>query len=92
MSEKPQLSITLPTLVVVSGTASGLGTHIANQLVDCGVTTIGVDIAARPNGNARRRSLRTRRSHGTMFKTSLRENLNRFDSRTVRPAPIYPAW
>jgi NADP-dependent 3-hydroxy acid dehydrogenase YdfG len=37
MSEKPQLSTTLPTLVVVSGTASGLGTHIANQLVDCGV-------------------------------------------------------
>jgi NAD(P)-dependent dehydrogenase (short-subunit alcohol dehydrogenase family) len=50
MSEKPQLSITLPTLVVVSGTASGLGTHIANQLVDCGVTTIGVDIAPQPNG------------------------------------------
>jgi hypothetical protein len=57
MSGKPQLSITLPTLVVVSGTASGLGTHIANQLVDCGVA-IGVDIAARPNGNARRRRFR----------------------------------
>ena len=45
MSEKPQLCIALPTLVVVSGTASGLGTHIAQQLIDSGVMTIGVDIA-----------------------------------------------
>ena len=50
MSEKPQLCMTLPALVVVSGTASGLGTHIAKQLVDCGVTTIGVDIAPQPDG------------------------------------------
>ena len=47
--------MTLPTLVVVSGTASGLGTHIAKQLVDCGVTTIGVDIAAQPDGLNNRR-------------------------------------
>ena len=50
MSEKPQLCMTLPALVVVSGTASGLGTRIAKQLVDCGVTTIGVDIAPQPDG------------------------------------------
>ena len=50
MSEKPQLCMTLPALVVVSGTASGLGTCIAKQLVDCGVTTIGVDIAPQPDG------------------------------------------
>ena len=49
MSEKPQLCMTLPALVVVSGTASGLGTRIAKQLVDCGVTTIGVDIAPQPD-------------------------------------------
>jgi NAD(P)-dependent dehydrogenase (short-subunit alcohol dehydrogenase family) len=50
MSEKPQLCMTLPALVVVSGTASGLGTRIAKQLVDCGVTTIGVDTALQPDG------------------------------------------
>ena len=50
MSEKPQLCMTLPVLVVVSGTASGLGTRIAKQLVDCGVTTIGVDTALQPDG------------------------------------------
>ena len=45
MSEGPKTSAVLPALVVVSGTASGLGTHIAGQLVDCGVATVGVDIA-----------------------------------------------
>jgi NAD(P)-dependent dehydrogenase (short-subunit alcohol dehydrogenase family) len=49
MSEKPELCAALPAVVVVSGTASGLGTHIARQLVDCGVTTIGVDIAPQPD-------------------------------------------
>lgn len=48
MSDKPGLHAALPALVVVSGTASGLGTRIARQLVDCGVTTIGVDIASQP--------------------------------------------
>lgn len=48
MSEAPRFSAALPALVVVSGTASGLGTHIARQLVDCGVVTIGVDIASQP--------------------------------------------
>src|SRR5262249_10798808 len=48
MSEGPKISAALPALVVVSGTASGLGTHIARQLVDCGVATIGVDIAPHP--------------------------------------------
>jgi NAD(P)-dependent dehydrogenase (short-subunit alcohol dehydrogenase family) len=48
MTETPKISAALPALVVVSGTASGLGTHIAGQLVDCGVATIGVDIAPQP--------------------------------------------
>ena len=48
MSEAPKISVALPALVVVSGAASGLGTHIAGQLVDCGVATIGVDIAPQP--------------------------------------------
>jgi NAD(P)-dependent dehydrogenase (short-subunit alcohol dehydrogenase family) len=48
MSEGPKISAALPALVVVSGTASGLGTHIARQLVDCSVATIGVDIAPQP--------------------------------------------
>ena len=49
MTERPELCAALPALVVVSGTASGLGTRIARQLVDCGVTTIGVDIAPQPD-------------------------------------------
>jgi NAD(P)-dependent dehydrogenase (short-subunit alcohol dehydrogenase family) len=48
MTEAPKISAALPALVVVSGTASGLGTHIAGQLIDCGVATIGVDIAPAP--------------------------------------------
>ena len=48
MTEAPKITAALPALVVVSGTASGLGTHIARQLVDCGVATIGVDIAPQP--------------------------------------------
>ncbi len=48
MSEAPKISAALPALVIVSGAASGLGTHIAGQLVDCGVATIGVDIAPQP--------------------------------------------
>lgn len=54
MSEEPRLSAALPALVVVSGTASGLGTHIAGQLVDCGVATIGLDIAPQPKALERR--------------------------------------
>ena len=49
MSEKPQLCIALPTLVVASGTASGLGTRIAQQLIESGVITIGVDVAPEPD-------------------------------------------
>ena len=48
MSVDPQFAAALPALVVVSGSASGLGTHIAGQLIACGVTTIGVDIAPQP--------------------------------------------
>jgi hypothetical protein len=54
MREEPKISAALPALVVVSGTASGLGTHIAGQLVDCGVATIGVDIAPQPKALERR--------------------------------------
>ena len=50
MPQTPQITAALPTLVVVSGTASGLGTHIAKQLVGSGVMTIGVDIAVAPSG------------------------------------------
>ena len=50
MPQTPQITAALPTLVGVSGTASGLGTHIAKQLVGSGVMTIGVDIAVAPNG------------------------------------------
>ena len=50
MRQTPQITAALPTLAVVSGTASGLGTHIAKQLVGCGVVTIGVDIAVAPDG------------------------------------------
>ena len=49
MTDKPQTVAALPALVVVTGAASGLGTHIARQLADCGVTTIGVDIAPQPD-------------------------------------------
>jgi NAD(P)-dependent dehydrogenase (short-subunit alcohol dehydrogenase family) len=45
----PQITAALPPLVVVSGTASGLGAHIARQLVGAGVVTIGVDIATAPH-------------------------------------------
>lgn len=48
MPQRPQITAALPSLVVVSGTASGLGTHIARQLVSAGVATIGVDLAAAP--------------------------------------------
>jgi NAD(P)-dependent dehydrogenase (short-subunit alcohol dehydrogenase family) len=49
MRQTPQITAALPTLVVVSGTASGLGTHVAKQLVGSGVMTIGVDIAVAPD-------------------------------------------
>jgi NAD(P)-dependent dehydrogenase (short-subunit alcohol dehydrogenase family) len=42
----------LPELVVVSGTASGLGTSVARLLVASGVRTIGVDIVEAPDGLA----------------------------------------
>ena len=50
MPQTPQITAALPSLVVVSGTASGLGAHIAAQLIGSGVVTIGVDIAAAPEG------------------------------------------
>jgi NAD(P)-dependent dehydrogenase (short-subunit alcohol dehydrogenase family) len=49
MSDKPQLCTALPALVVVSGTASGLGTRITQQLIESGVSTIGVDLASLPD-------------------------------------------
>ncbi|KWX25287.1 hypothetical protein AFM11_03050 [Mycolicibacterium wolinskyi] len=39
-------TIGLPDTVVVTGTASGLGHEIARQLLDCGATVVGVDLAA----------------------------------------------
>lgn len=49
MATEPLFSNALPELVVVSGTASGLGTNIARLLVASGVRTIGVDLAAAPS-------------------------------------------
>ncbi len=48
MAEEPTFCSTLPELVVVSGTASGLGTSIARLLLASGVHTVGVDIAVAP--------------------------------------------
>lgn len=45
MSADPKFHSVLPDLVVVSGTASGLGESIAKQLTECGVKTIGVDVS-----------------------------------------------
>jgi len=48
MAGEATFSSALPELVVVSGTASGLGTSIARLLVANGVRTIGIDLAAAP--------------------------------------------
>lgn len=48
MATEPFFSNALPELVVVSGTASGLGTSIARLLIASGVRTIGVDLAPAP--------------------------------------------
>lgn len=48
MATEPLFSNALPELVVVSGTASGLGTSIARLLLASGVRTIGVDLASAP--------------------------------------------
>ena len=45
MVAEPQLYCSLPDLVVVTGTASGLGESIAGLLVKSGVKTIGVDLS-----------------------------------------------
>lgn len=45
MSAEPEFHAVLPDLVVVTGTASGLGESIAKQLTECGVKTMGVDIS-----------------------------------------------
>ena len=45
---KPSLNCTLPNMVVVTGTASGLGTAIVQLLAEAGVVTVGVDIGAAP--------------------------------------------
>ncbi|OZF01293.1 SDR family oxidoreductase [Rhodococcus sp. 14-2686-1-2] len=39
-------TVDLPDTVVVSGTGSGLGHEIAQQLLDCGVHVVGVDLTA----------------------------------------------
>lgn len=48
MAAEPMFRSELPELVVVSGTASGLGTGIARLLVESGVRTLGVDLAEAP--------------------------------------------
>lgn len=48
MASEPVFNNALPELVVVSGTASGLGTNIARLLTESGVRTIGVDLAPAP--------------------------------------------
>jgi NAD(P)-dependent dehydrogenase (short-subunit alcohol dehydrogenase family) len=52
MATEPVFSNALPDLVVVSGTASGLGTNIARLLTESGVRTIGVDLASAPDSLA----------------------------------------
>lgn len=52
MPKPPSISLELPELVVVTGAASGLGTSVCEQLLRCGVATIGVDIGAAPNSLA----------------------------------------
>lgn len=47
-------TLDLPDTVVVTGTASGLGQEVARQLLNCGVSVIGVDLHApdpQPDGN-----------------------------------------
>ncbi len=48
IGKKPTLTCTLPESVLVTGASSGLGTAICRLLIDCGVTTIGVDIGEAP--------------------------------------------
>ena len=48
MPADPELHSVLPQLVVVTGTASGLGESIAKQLTERGVKTFGVDISEPP--------------------------------------------
>jgi NAD(P)-dependent dehydrogenase (short-subunit alcohol dehydrogenase family) len=50
MPGEPVFSNALPEFVVITGTASGLGTSIARLLVGNGVRTLGVDLAAAPEG------------------------------------------
>jgi NADP-dependent 3-hydroxy acid dehydrogenase YdfG len=42
----PQLTFELPGTVVVTGASSGLGHELCSLLVDAGVATVGVDLAA----------------------------------------------
>lgn len=49
MVTEPVVESALPELVVVSGTASGLGTNIARLLLVSGVRTIGIDLAPAPD-------------------------------------------
>ncbi|MGO7205830.1 SDR family NAD(P)-dependent oxidoreductase, partial [Rhizobium ruizarguesonis] len=42
----PQLTFELPDTVVVTGASSGLGHELCSLLVEAGVATVGVDLAA----------------------------------------------
>ncbi|PBC04213.1 SDR family oxidoreductase [Mesorhizobium sp. WSM3860] len=42
----PTLTFGLPDLIVVTGTASGLGSEIATLLLDCGSKVVGVDLTS----------------------------------------------
>jgi NAD(P)-dependent dehydrogenase (short-subunit alcohol dehydrogenase family) len=46
MVAKVEFSIPLPEMVVVTGAASGLGEQLCLLLVECGVKTFGIDVAA----------------------------------------------
>mgnify|MGYP001216090401 CR=1 FL=1 len=48
MAAKPTFALTLPSTVVVTGAASGLGHELCRLLLESGVDTVGVDRAAAP--------------------------------------------
>jgi NAD(P)-dependent dehydrogenase (short-subunit alcohol dehydrogenase family) len=50
MTSAPAISFALPEVVVVSGASSGLGLSLCRLLSNCGVSAIGVDVAAVPKG------------------------------------------
>ncbi|AUW46811.1 hypothetical protein CUJ84_pRLN2000268 (plasmid) [Rhizobium leguminosarum] len=57
----PQLTFELPDTVVVTGASPGLGHELCSLLVEAGVATVGVDLAAAQDKPRRARGVPSRR-------------------------------